>query len=136
MPRARSPENFYPCRCRRRMHSCRMGKHGSLTYLRPNNKIVLAGENLQLRLMVINSEVARLRFTDEEGAHVDFPSNFVVKKHRPGVEEPAEPVLDNDMFLTRYHSYCIFRDGEAFLRLEQQGQQSLQGSADLVVITA
>lgn len=115
---------------------CKMSKHGSLTYMCPNNKIVMADKNLQMRLMVINSEVARLRFTDEEGTHVEFPANFVVKKQRPGIEEPAEPILDNDMFITRYNTYCIFKDGEAFLRLEQQGQQSLQGAADLIVITA
>jgi len=113
-----------------------MGKHGSLTYKRPNNKIVVLEENLHLRMMVINSTTTRIRFTDVDGEHLPFHQDAQIRQLRHGVAvDDPEDIVDNDVFVNRYCSYVVMWRGNSLFRLEDQGQQAIQGGDDLVIFT-
>lgn len=112
-----------------------MTKHGCLSYRRPNGKIVRIDDNVELRLMVINTEVAWVRFTNSENERIDFPENIQIRKLHHGQQvDQAEEVIDNEVFLTRYNSYIVTRGGRTLFRLENQTQQAIEGGADLVVV--
>jgi hypothetical protein len=112
-----------------------MTKHGCLTYKRPNNKIIRIDDNVELRLMVINTEVARVRFTDSENERIDFPEDVEIRKLHHGQQDTQpEAVIDDEVFLTRYNSYIVLRGGQTLFRLENQTQQAIEGGADLVVV--
>ena len=112
-----------------------MTKHGCLTYKRLNNKVIRIEDNVELRLMVINSEVARVRFTNSENERIDFPQNIEIRKLHHGQQDAqSEAVVDNEIFLTRYNSYIVLRAGQTLFRLENQTQQAIEGGADLVVM--
>lgn len=114
-----------------------MGKHGSLTYKQPNSKIIRLPDNLEVRVMVINSEVARVRFTDGDGEAVPFPEEVSVRKIvRGDPDDVPERVVDDEVFITKYHSYIFTRGDNVLFRLENQGQQAIEGPAALVVVQA
>ena len=85
--------------------------------------------------MVINTEVARARFTNSENERIDFPENVEIRKlHHGQPDTQPEAVIDNEVFLTRYDSYIILRGERTLFRLENQTQQAIEGGADLVVV--
>ena len=109
-----------------------MVKKGSLSYSRPNNKVVSLGDELALRMMVINSEIVRLYFVDEEGKSVPVPEGFSVTKTDVALA-PPEPQIDEQFIVTCYHSYSV-RYRDTSFRLERQVQQAVEGPADLIVM--
>ena len=135
-------KQFWPCIC----HAFRCHLHKALSLLPTNGTIlcsvrllrqldIIHEDNVELRLMVINSEVARVRFTNSENERIDFPANVEIRKLHHG-QQAAQPeaVDDNEVILTRYNSYVVLRDGQTLFRLENQTQQAIEGSPDLVVV--
>ena len=87
-------------------------------------------------MMVINSTTTRIRFTDVDGEHLPFHHDAQIRQLRRGQAiDELEEVVDNDVFVNRYCSYVVMWRGASLFRLEDQGQQAIQGGDDLTIFT-
>lgn len=109
-----------------------MVKRGSISYVHPpNTSIITLEDGLEIRITVINTDTARIRFTNDQGENQLVPDDFRITKL--GSNEP-EIVFEDQIFISWLHGYVVtFRD--LTFRIERQVQQSIDGPNTIRVIS-
>lgn len=109
-----------------------MVKRGSISYVHPpSTSIITLEDGLDLRITVINTDTARLRFTNDQGDNQLVPEDFTITKM--GSKVP-EGVFEDQIFISWLHGYVVtFRD--ITFRIERQIQQAIEGPTSIRVIS-
>ena len=86
-----------------------MVKRGSISYVHPpNTSIITLEDGLNLRITVINTDTARIRFTNDQGENQLVPDDFTITKMG---NDDAENVFEDQIFISWLHGYVVqFRD--------------------------
>ncbi len=94
-----------------------MVKRGSILYVHPpNTSINTLEDGLDLRITVIKTDTARIRFTNDQGENQLVPDDFTITKMG---SDDAENVFEDQIFISWLHGYVVqFRD--LTFRIERQ----------------
>lgn len=100
-------------------------KKGSFSYRQDNVNYLALDDKLTIRIERINNNVARVYLVDGQQVQQPVPA-YVGMTNGAGA---AVPPLQNAFFITWFDSYVLSVNGQPYMTLNNQKQQSIDGPA-------
>ena len=101
-------------------------KKGSFSYLDDNVNYVVINPDLTARIERVHNSVARVYVVDSNGVQQPIPQHITLVDEANAVVPPFQ----NNFFITWVASYTLLVNGQPFMRLNNQKQQSIFAPPD------
>lgn len=101
-------------------------KKGTYSYLQDNVNYVVIDPNLTIRIERINNNIARVYVVDANNVQQPIPQHITMMDHANVHVNPFQ----NNFLITWVDSYTLLVNGQAFMKLSNQKQQSISAPAD------